>query len=192
MEKEKNRVAFIDVARGIAIILMVIGHVLNKGIKRNIIFSFHMPLFIITSGFFYKEKSFKEEIKNLVIKLLIPTTIVLFIVSMIKSLQNMGFIDAFIETLKVITVCWSHKSKINYDFPGTGVLWFVYLLIGVRILFWINKKISKENEFLLFLLVIIEIILEYPKSWHKNISHALLSSIIFARMNHKYFPWDAP
>ena len=66
-----KRIIFIDVAKGIAIVLMIIGHVLEQGLKRSIIFSFHMPLYIITSGFFYKEKSLKEDIKNLIINLLI-------------------------------------------------------------------------------------------------------------------------
>ena len=60
----KKRIEYIDIARGIAIILMVIGHVVS-GYKRAIIFSFHMPLFIIISGFFFKPgRNIKEEIKK--------------------------------------------------------------------------------------------------------------------------------
>lgn len=40
----KKRVKYFDIARGIAIILMIVGHTLDFGWKRNLIFSFHMPL----------------------------------------------------------------------------------------------------------------------------------------------------
>ena len=159
--KNNSRVLFIDIAKGIAIILMIIGHVLGFGLKRSIIFSFHMPLYIITSGFFYKEKSFKDEIKNLTIKLLLPTTIILLIVFFIKNFANLGLIEACKEAFKVITVCWSHKSKINYNFSGTGVLWFVYLLIGIRLLFKLNKKVAKENDIFLSIIVLLETYIGY-------------------------------
>lgn len=156
-----KRIIFIDVAKGIAIVLMIIGHVLEQGLKRSIIFSFHMPLFIITSGFFYKEKSLKEDIKNLIINLLIPTTIILLIVFFINNVTNLGFVETCKEALKVITVCWSHKNRIDYNFSGTGVLWFVYILIGIRILFRLNKKVAKENDLFLFAMVILETYIGY-------------------------------
>ncbi|WP_278969986.1 acyltransferase family protein [Megasphaera elsdenii] len=47
-----NRVGWIDVAKGIAIVLVIIGHTVQfGGGTRNFIFSFHMPLFFLLSGF---------------------------------------------------------------------------------------------------------------------------------------------
>ena len=47
-----KRLLWIDVAKGIAIILMIIGHTVKFGTySRNFIFSFHMPLFFILTGF---------------------------------------------------------------------------------------------------------------------------------------------
>ncbi len=51
-EIKNSRIVFIDIAKGISILLMIIGHVIGNGIRRSTIFSFHMPLYIITSGFF--------------------------------------------------------------------------------------------------------------------------------------------
>ena len=66
----------IDIAKGIAIILMVIGHCYRK--ENNIlvtIYAFHMPFFFMVSGLLYAEK-WKEKVKLNVIsscrKLLIP------------------------------------------------------------------------------------------------------------------------
>ena len=51
-----NRIQYIDVLRGFAIILVVLGHALEKNgysdsFLHNIIYSFHMPLFFCISGF---------------------------------------------------------------------------------------------------------------------------------------------
>lgn len=160
-EKETKRVKYIDIAKGIAIILMIVGHTINHGMIRNTIFSFHLPLFIITSGFFYKEKTINEEIKNLLTKLLIPTFIFVFIVFMISNLPNKGFFDSIIESIKVIATGWSYKAKINYNFEGVNVVWFVYLLVGIRIIFRVNKKIAKNDEVYLFFIVMLEMFIGY-------------------------------
>ena len=158
---KENRVEFIDVAKGIAIILMIIGHVVLNGIERNIIFSFHMPLFIIVSGFLFHEKPIKQEIKNLFFKLFLPTTILIISVFFLKNVSEFGFWDTLSNCLKVITVCWSHKWKIDYSFDNTGVLWFIYALIIVRLLFLLNKKIAKDNDIFLLFVVLIESFVGY-------------------------------
>ena len=45
----KKRVQWIDCAKGIAILLVIIGHTIGYPI-REMIFSFHMPLFFILAG----------------------------------------------------------------------------------------------------------------------------------------------
>lgn len=45
----------IDILKGIGIILMVVGHSGAPKIVNDIIFSFHMPLFFIASGWFFNE-----------------------------------------------------------------------------------------------------------------------------------------
>ena len=142
-----------------------------------------MPLFLITSGFFFKNKPLKEEIKNLIKRLLIPTTILLSIICLINNLKIMNLISSIKNVLKTIIICWSHSSKITYGFSDTGVLWFIYLLIGIRILFLINKKITKNNELYLFLLVLLETYLGYLVGcdgyWLPWSFDVIFSSIIF-------------
>ena len=53
--KEKKREIWIDLSKCIAIILMMLGHYEAYGSGlRNFIFSFHMPLFYILSGYTLK------------------------------------------------------------------------------------------------------------------------------------------
>lgn len=54
------RNATISIAKGIGIILMVIGHAEAPELLTNIIYTFHMPLFFITAGYFFKRKHSEE------------------------------------------------------------------------------------------------------------------------------------
>ena len=53
----KQRDISVDILKGIGIILVVVGHANCPQNLRNIIYSFHMPLFFICSGLFF---SFKD------------------------------------------------------------------------------------------------------------------------------------
>lgn len=55
----------IDIAKALGILLMILGHI--SGIPfylRNSIFSFHMPLFFIFSGYFFKEQPIRDIIRS--------------------------------------------------------------------------------------------------------------------------------
>lgn len=47
----RNRITYIDTAKGIGIILIVVGHMLPVKAVIHVIFAFHVPLFFIISGF---------------------------------------------------------------------------------------------------------------------------------------------
>lgn len=53
---EKKRLEYIDIARGIGIVLVVLGHCLSQldGGLRTFIYSFHMPLFFALAGMTHK------------------------------------------------------------------------------------------------------------------------------------------
>lgn len=53
MQQRNNK---ISIVKGIAIILMVIGHAEAPGLLMRFIYLFHMPLFFITAGYFFSKK----------------------------------------------------------------------------------------------------------------------------------------
>lgn len=76
-----NRIDWIDVAKGIAILLVIIGHTVQFGsATRNVIFSFHMPLFFILSGYTFRLvddfPAFLQRLKKLIRHLIYPSLIV--------------------------------------------------------------------------------------------------------------------
>lgn len=72
---ENSRIAWIDIAKGLGIFLMVCGHTSIPDYLSNYIWSFHMPLFFIISGMLYNPNKlrngfgvfFKKKFKTLVI-----------------------------------------------------------------------------------------------------------------------------
>lgn len=51
----------ISICKGLAIILMVIGHVEAPGALSSFIYEFHMPLFFITAGYFFSVRYINDE-----------------------------------------------------------------------------------------------------------------------------------
>jgi fucose 4-O-acetylase-like acetyltransferase len=75
MEGNVSRVPYIDIAKGIAIILVVVGHSTTSKVFVNFIYLFHMPLFIFLSGYLFKDEyalNPRMFIKNRVRKLYFP------------------------------------------------------------------------------------------------------------------------
>lgn len=90
---EKGRIVYFDFIKGIAISLVILGHCIQYGsgqeylqgglffqnVLFRFIYSFHMPLFMIVSGYFFgvslKKYTLKEIIAKKVRQLLIPVII---------------------------------------------------------------------------------------------------------------------
>lgn len=90
-----ERNVWIDIAKGIAIILMVLGH---SGIPleiSNFIYAFHMPLFLVASGWMtnWEKYLFSSFFIRRVKSLLIPFIIYSLIVLSIKQLTGMGDVN---------------------------------------------------------------------------------------------------
>ena len=70
-----KRIDYLDYSKGIAIILVVLGHIFNGGNIKTYIYSFHIPLFFIISGYLFNYSninSFNEFISKKTKVYLIP------------------------------------------------------------------------------------------------------------------------
>lgn len=68
-----KRLDWIDIAKGIAIILVIVGHTVpNPSPLRHAIFSFHMPVFFILAGYTFRPKPWRELVSGSVSRLLVP------------------------------------------------------------------------------------------------------------------------
>lgn len=143
-----KRLRYIDIAKGMAILCMVLGHTYSIQEKPFIfvwIYSFHMPLFFITSGILYRIKKSGEEkysnliqkkIKTLLIPYLIWNTIYQIFISILNSL---GEKNIWITNLQ----------RIIY-FNGSA-MWFLPVMFIASLIFLVTIK----NKYLNIVLGII-------------------------------------
>jgi len=158
-----KRITEIDIARGLAIILVVIGHLTLRShpegndwyvILRENIYLFHMPFFMFLSGIIlgYKYenlssvKIYYQLVKEKFKRLIVPFFSFGFIILVGKKLfENILFVDnlpkgsILDEGLKIVILPFGSSA---------AFLWFVYVLFFYYLLFSlvIYKLKLKENE----------------------------------------------
>ena len=166
--KQTERKHYIDVARGIAIILVVLGHGISEyetgftGLEK-VIYSFHMPLFFVISGLVFRLKdnvSFcafaKKRTKGLMLPyLLFAGLIFLSHVAEAVLLKSDG---EFFEKLKtpsgiINTLLLSTKSVFSN-------LWFLPCMLAAQLLLfavlkYVKNKYAKAALFTVFSLAVI-------------------------------------
>ena len=132
----KERLLKIDVLKGIAIVLVVIGHLIYQSPEQQntllfkLIYSFHVPLFMFLSGFltYGKEIKIKKKFLTLVIPFLVWYLIKVLIIS--------GNLDLY---------------KIIVDFkdlmfaPDIG-LWFLWVLFLIFCVFKIIQVLAQKTK----------------------------------------------
>ncbi len=140
----RNRNQFIDIMRGIAMLLVVLGHTLTgcttgaeNSFLFNIIWSLQMPLFILISGYVTRYSRGIENgvglwkyIKRRTMAYLLPWVVWSFLVR--------GIIFGQSNYLNINWLLWHMDS--GYWFLAT--IWTISLIFGISI--FLAKKIAKE------------------------------------------------
>ena len=156
----QNRIEWIDAVKAFAILLMIFGHTLDTESKIfAYIYSFHMPLFIIVSGFFYKDVKFCTLLSKNIKGLLFPYALTLFFQYIINIiLLNMPWDTALRKYF--FTMLSGISIATIMPFPqaeGVGVLWFLPMLFLLKVLFWGITRISRGDEKLRLLLILLSV-----------------------------------
>ena len=133
---------WVDWAKVIGIYLMVLGHggLVNADI-RQFIFSFHMPLFFILSGFLYKQRTFAETLKKNIHTLLVPYLIMngillLFylVLKIIKGTMTWDFLTSRLGAV-LLGLGYNTESLIPLSTP----LWFLIALFIIQTIVSLGK-----------------------------------------------------
>lgn len=137
----KKRLQFIDVAKGIAILLMIAGHSGIPTAAVRFIHSFHVPLFFIVTGYFTSIKPFGEILKKGWIQLLRPYvfTIVL-VIAFFGCLQTS---EHFILHKPYCLQTFKDLSMGLITGDGVGPLWFLAALFWAKIFLEIILRFEK-------------------------------------------------
>lgn len=134
---KSNRLDWIDILKGIGIILVVIGHSKSPIIITKIIFAFHMPLFFFISGYLFNyTNSFESYLDKKANRLIIPyfiTYIMAFIITYFASHSQ------DLSAGVILNMFWGE------GYPHQSIdppLWFLTTLFCGNILFYVVLKFS--------------------------------------------------
>ena len=117
-----TRLKWLDISKGIAIILMVVGHTSIPDVFSRFIFAFHMPLFFIASGWTTKWEKLKScefvvhRLKSIILPFVYYSAIVLLVQIVTKG-------DGGVKLL----------NRLQYGWQGYA-LWFVPILFLASVL----------------------------------------------------------
>ena len=136
---DKKRLAYWDIAKGVAIITCVIGHSPNIPIYlRNIIFSFHMPLFFIANAYFIKNYDVANTTRKASRSLLLPYCITCLIASYLAAERNNDLatnVYIFRDRIVDMFVGMSKISTRFTSFQSVWLVWFVICLFFTRVIY---------------------------------------------------------
>lgn len=137
---------YIDIAKGIGILLVVIGHLPTGSFLHNYIYSFHMPFFFFISGYLTKEVSNKKAfVIKKVQRLIVPyfffgIASILYMLA-IKVLTNNAIEQKHIDDILRIFYYNGNPLPIN------KVIWFLMVLFWVEVL---HLTLNKKNKTIVF------------------------------------------
>ena len=171
----KKRINYIDIARAFAMIFIVLGHTIvhseHCGLIFKFLYSFHVVLFFIISGFTFNVKSdqsFFSFFKNKFIRIMIPYFIwaLFFLIPYMLFGSNVG------NSLGTES-SFDLKTQIMNVFYGNGdlsalkqnsSLWFLPALFSMEIIYYFIVKLSSNKRYLDILTVSILLLVAYLSS----------------------------
>ncbi len=147
MAETKKRIEWLDCARGLAMLLVIIGHVvgneysLSGYVLRGLIFSLHIPLFFILSGLVFKPTAVEADIRPRAVRsaerLLLPVLPV-YLVWILSALLNDQSLAGNVGYWARRFYTLLYASANGYSFgrataESIGALWFLFVLFGMRL-----------------------------------------------------------
>lgn len=170
MNSAYQRINWVDIAKGITIILVVAGHTISYGnsgpIIKTIIFSFHMPFFFIMSGYTASlptsTEEFWQKTKRISLSLLVPSYSAYICKTLILALINRSGLDLSFLINQLYSLLFIDSGKTNFHnfiTSSFGYVWFLPVLFFGRTLFSYLNLIFKKQE--LFLVICILSLMGY-------------------------------
>ncbi|MCM8814001.1 MAG: acyltransferase family protein, partial [Candidatus Omnitrophica bacterium] len=173
-QSNPDHYAWVLVAKGIGILFVVIEHFYPEGSPaywvglRNSIYTFHMPLFFILSGYLYTRNkySYRELLKNKVRRLLYP------FISIAGSFFLIKYLAGQLFRLEH-GVHWGSLYALFTD-PVTSympLLWFVHTLFIIFALYPLANRFLNNGLLLLILIAVNVLLGDHPFPLDKVLIH---------------------
>lgn len=142
----KRRIEYIDLFRAFGIVMMIMGHIGFGSLFDKWIHIFHMPMFFIISGYFWKDQPFVSMLKKKCKTLLIPY-FVFGIFHLIIHFIRVGHIDAH----GLYLFLWENTAEAGV--PIAGALWFLTAMFFSEVIFWCVQRLRNSVSLVVAILI---------------------------------------
>lgn len=194
MQQERKYYDEITIAKGLGILLVVLGHAIKQigaedavsSLILQVIYSFHMPLFFVLSGFVsvkilsYRKEQYIGFIKKRACRLLIPYFVVGILYLPLKYL-----LSQFARKPYDFANCW---RLILGENPNT-TLWFLYILFWVSILTLLLVRESTLPVFLILGAVLSALTFHFD--WKIKVTKYFFFFLLGIFMRKHYMGWKS-
>lgn len=182
----KQRDPLIDIIKGVAILLVLVGHVIQfasggdyqktgafyDNVLFKFIYGFHMPLFMVVSGYLFYRSISNKPAKDIVISrlktLVVPIFSFAFIVWIIRSNPQYSFVDQIRNYLSVTRY----------------TLWFLWAMFYSSMGVLIGHYLFKDNLIVWLLLILASFMT--PDRWFSECYKYTFPCFLFGYYAHKH------
>lgn len=192
VDNEKTRWDWIDQVKGLTIFLVVYGH--NFPVYEKYVYSFHMPLFIMLSGFFHKNSFDVKQIIKRFKQIVFPYFIWAFLLFTIWYFVGRHFGETQNMPLSVgknfIGIFYAQGGR---DYMDWGIpLWFLPSIFMTYVFFSIAQLF--KNQFIKYGLLLLMVLAGFIGKRHMNIHlpwsiDVALVSVLFYTLGNILFPY---
>lgn len=137
-----------NVLKALGIITVVAGHSGTDFFRFFPVYSFHMPLFIFISGYFFYDTNVLSYVKKKAKSLLLPHLVWNFAYGVLVTLLLSYGLIKFGTTLSLKTVLWDPFIG-GWQFHFNGPAWFIGTLFFVQILYLILKQLLGNKQIII-------------------------------------------
>lgn len=190
-----KRIAYLDIGRGLAMIMVVIGHIFQPQLFgqefRYALFAVHLPLFLLVSGILYKERPFLSLLKKSFLKILIPYIVgvllilIFYVISQHQdfliswkniSLSKIGSISKILVSAFIVNGgdYYLFAPKLNIVI---GAIWYLVGYFEVLVLFKCILLITKKLYLQVGIISLLTLI-GYMIGSHTALPFQILSSFV--------------
>ena len=138
----KERIAYIDIAKGAAMLLVIIGHCNYAPMElMGFIYSFHMPLFFALSGFTFRPEKYKS------VKAVIADKLRTLVVPYLYLSWGLCFV--FLERMQPSGLLLRQFAGIAVGYRLTDYffsLWFLQVLFLAEPLLYLVLRLTRRHE----------------------------------------------
>lgn len=166
-DAKKNRIEYLDMTKGICILLVILGHQLEVDHPlRNVIYSFHMALFLILSGVLECEtkgydRPFRVFLGKKVEGLFTPYliwSVIYMLADLLRAILSLGPANRLV--FDFVQMCSGY---------GINVLWFLSILLISHIIIYVLFHRFGNREKAFFIIICMAVVSALLWNWFKEL-----------------------